>query len=345
MKKKGTATKVLIILGALFMAIGGLISVTKPDINVGTNGPISISQEINILPNDLTSPNYSLRYKWEGKIKNVSDKDVVLSGSLGLEVTLSTNDEGQKLYGPLILNNWFSHSQVLLAPGEEFDLSTCAYQGGNRIPDKIEKVSVIVIENGLNYRYVLFTTSMTNNQLGIVVLLEVIGGVLLFIGLILLLVGSIKKSVAKSLEKYFKEKNVTYQVFAGYYVLAKEEKNAVTKTIFSAVFALITSVIVGFGVYKIYGNAIQCTYIITSDGKIIVLNRGDNINKEKYFESSLDLFKGSAYKISKGHLMISPVSDNQYSSLYINYKRAKMQLDDLKLLLQLDTPSDTNNLN
>ena len=120
---------------AAAMFLGGVLAIFVPKL-IPSKSPVAISQEIRMVQIDYGE------YSLTGKIKNVSNKEIVISGHGGLTVSFTDSND-------VFDDCWFGEESrdIVLLPNEEFDLSNTAYC----FEEQTSVKKVVVNVNGETY--------------------------------------------------------------------------------------------------------------------------------------------------------------------------------------------------
>jgi hypothetical protein len=275
-----------------------------------TRSPIFISQSVEIKKAaDGT-------YYWVGKIKNTSDEAVTL---VRFEVSLSTADEYQKLYGDLKYSVGWFEDKLVLQPDAEFDLSENVFNGGVHIPKEVTDVHITWENNGVWYGATIYPRISLSQIITAVVFLSF--GVFFLLMAVLCFVLARKR--ANKIDA-IKEKLSAGELFvSGKFMLPGMDKKAVTKSILSGLGGAISAIFLGVGFYKIYSGAVKQDFIIRPDG--ILIN-----NKAQTFIAKADLKNPTVSANKKYVTLVSATDDSKVPAVFsFDIKSSGVNQEDL----------------
>lgn len=245
MKVKKTGFIVLLCFAAAFL-ITGVVLFLIP----APKSPIIMSEKITVVRN-------SGRYEWRGKIKNDTDKDIELN-RFNFVVTVKTSG-GDNYYSS---DYWFVDGPIVLAPSEEYDLSTKEFMtDSDRTPSKVTKVLVIVD----NVNYYLIGSPLQNRCRGFAIISLAVTVVFVICAVAVLRNGKKQAERYKAYETLVASLPNNGILINGFLSRKGDKKKAVAKSALSALGGAISAIFLGAGFYKVYSSSNPKEFILTDD--------------------------------------------------------------------------------
>lgn len=240
---------ILLTIAALFL-VGAVLAVLLPGMLPKPECPIEITSDITT-QYDSYYGEYSLR----GKIKNVSDETVVIKNDGGMTITFTNSKDSFK-------DGWFNdYKDIELKPNEVYDFENCrwALGGGDKAPSV---TSVKINIDGTTYY--LKGTSSTGMMVAVV---------LAIFAVIFLCVAITQNKNQKNLAEQTNRlldmcEGIDEDCVAleGMIANKNENKKAAAKSIFSVLGAVVSTIFLGAGVYKIYSGSTRKQFILGKHG-------------------------------------------------------------------------------
>lgn len=251
MKKANKKRFIVLLCVALLFFIGAAMLLFVPEPK-----PLKITEKI-------TAVDSGGEYRLQGKIKNVSKKEVVLD-STTFRVRLSVQNESGK--APTEITPTES---VTLKPNEEFDLSALSKDLGNVISVKVNKVIFTPEHTDIT----IYGNVINDGKFAIIAFFAGVAGVVFLI----VAVTSYRTDVrnTKRVNKLIQLINETFEngiYAAGYYGSKSKNRSAAAKTTASVLGAAVSTLFIGFGRYRVYSNNPQIEFAITESAIYVCLN-------------------------------------------------------------------------
>lgn len=263
---------------AAAMFLGGVLAIFVPKL-IPSKSPVAISQEIRMVRIDYGE------YSLTGKIKNVSDKEIVISGHGGLTVSFTDSNDVFDDY-------WFGEESrdIVLLPNEEFDLSNTAYC----FEEQTSVKKVVVNVDGETYTL----KGGANLPLVFTVVFLIFGAVFLVLALC-----QIPKMKAAGVRT--EAVNAMCAQLGGLCVLngvvsnKAEEKKAVAKSVAWGIGAIFSTIFLGAGVYKIYGGAPRREFILCENALYILDPAKNEVSYNTIMKATRNEFYASSITSKK----------------------------------------------
>lgn len=316
MKVKKTGFIVMLCI-ALAFVIAGVVLFLIP----ATASPISMSEKISV-------ERVGGQYVWRGKIKNDTDKDFELN-RYNFSVTVKTSG-GDNYYGEdywfvdATSNNTLKPRPLVLAPGEEYDLSTEDFMTDyDRVPTKVTQVRIIVDD----YSYYLIGDPAQNQR-------RVVGAIcFIFAAVFVVCSISVLLNNKKQIKRYKSYETIIASlpnggVFIGGFLYRKgDRKKAAAKSAFSALGGAISAIFLGAGFYKVYSSSNPKEFLLTDDA--LYVNDPKSATTALDTMTRLDGTNLPAPTVAVKKNLVTMTSADGELTFSFNYKNSNISADEL----------------
>ena len=255
MKQVKKATLVCGILAAIWLVLGTLLIVVPMLINKNAGpSPVEVSEYIRLERIQSGSYPYELR----GKIKNVSDNTVTISGVGGLKVYFDDSENTSTS------DFWFEDNRdIVLDPNEEYNFTNCDYAftssfNVNRVIVEIDGKSFALVGSLPNYTLPFGIFS-------------------LFVAFIMIICticsipaqkrAAARKQAVNNLVSQFGNNSI---ILSGVVSNKSQEKAEAAKTVGWAIGAFFSAIFLGAGVFHIYQASPKRDFILSDDALYIL---------------------------------------------------------------------------
>lgn len=310
MKVKKTTFIVLLCLAVVFLVTGAVLLLLPRG-----ESPIAMSENIRVIKSGSN-------YRWGGKLKNVTDKDITLT-SYDFTVEVDTRGNYINVYAE---DYWFcddngKRGKITLKPNEEFDLSTEEFNTGGETPTNVLKASVVV--NGKKYYLVGGSDSMKTFAV-----LAFIVAVIFGIAAIANIVTNVKQAKhAKAVGDIIGSMPGGGAYLDGFYGEKNGNKKAAAKSVFSILGGAISSLFLGVGFYKVYSGSTPKEFILTDDELYVGDPKSKNVGLDCMNRLSREQLSGSFVTSDKKCVTLTNSAGTQFYSFTL--KNSTLGKDEL----------------